>query len=238
MKLIRPGLTWYVDRINENKPFAFVRYGDGEWSAILNDGRRMTGTRSHSLTIPGMQKQLRRSLMEKPKNRRYIVSLRQTALTRQIEVWLYRRGLLKGWHDCTVFYKASRKAQLFPLIDALRKSELSLVVVGPPHLAKLKKRARLPVDRFIPVARRNCYRGIGKAIDAVLDTKEKPMIVSISAGPPGKLIAWRLFKHIGKNSVIMDFGSLWDIYCSVPSRNYQRKMKAATLEINLGGKNA
>lgn len=237
MKLSRPGLAWYVDRINENKSFTFVRYGDGEWSAILNDGRKMTGTGSHRLDLPGMRKQLSQSLMEKSKSKRYIVALRQTALKPNITTWLYQRGLLKGWHDCTVFYKASRRGQLFPLIEAIRKSELSLVVVGPPHLAKLKTRAKLPVERFIPVPKRNCYKVIGKTIDAILDQRGKPLFVSISAGPPGKLIAWRLFKHIGQNSIIIDFGSLWDIYCGVASRHYQRKMKAETIAKNLGGDN-
>ena len=233
MKLIRPGLQWYVDKIKDNDPFTFIRYGDGEWSAIINDGRAMTGSRSHKLTIPAMQEQLRQSLLEKPVSDRYIIALRETALNAQISNWI-TNSKVKGWHDCTVFYKASRRGQLFPLLDAIRQSDFELVVIGPPNLSKLQAATGLPVKQFIPIPKRNCFGVITEKIKMVLEQKEKPMIISISAGPPGKLIAWRLFKHIGNNSFIIDFGSLWDVYSGSPSRKYQRNMKKETITKNLG----
>jgi hypothetical protein len=233
MKLLKPGLNWYVERIQNNQPFTFVRYGDGEISAILNDGRRTTGSRSHRLDMPNMQSQLRRSILKRPASGSYITALRETALNKRFEAWLLKNKAHRGWHDCTVFYKASRKGQLFPLIDAIRKSEYRLVVVGPPHLAKLQ--SALPVSRFIQVPPRNCYKVLGEKIKLVLKEKDDPLIVSISAGPPGKIMAWQLYQHIGQKSFIMDFGSLWDVYCDKKSRKYHKSMGADTIKRNLGG---
>ncbi|HUS95279.1 MAG TPA: hypothetical protein VMX97_00915, partial [Hyphomicrobiaceae bacterium] len=35
MDVTAPGLAFYADRIKAGKPFAFVRYGNGEWDCIL-----------------------------------------------------------------------------------------------------------------------------------------------------------------------------------------------------------
>lgn len=232
MKLYRPGVGWYAQRIKENKPFTFIRYGDGEISAIINDGRRITGSHSHRLDVPKMKQQLRQSIIRRPNASNYFTAVRETALNRRFETWLIRNNRHTKWHDCTVFYKASRKGQLFPLIDAIRQSDLKLVMIGPPHLAKMQK--HLPVAKFIPVPIRNCYKTIGQKIKLVIAESDEPLIVSISAGPPAKIMAWRLYKHVGEKSFIIDFGSLWDVYVGRPSRRYQRSMSGATIRKNLG----
>lgn len=227
----KPGLQYYVDRIKNNDPFAFVRYGDGEWSAIINDRRARTGSGSQSLTVPALQKDLRRSITQRPKAGNYIMALRESSLKRPISQWLAKHAGGIRWHDCTVFYKASKKGWLNPLIKAFRESELPKVVVGPPWLRKLNGRI-FPVAAHVKVSARDCYAAKKWIIKQVL-TFGKPAIISISAGPTGKVLVRELFRHLGQQSFIVDFGSVWDIYCGKRSRMYMRGMKSGTIDRNL-----
>ncbi len=231
MKTLKPGLQYYAALIASGNPFAFVRFGDGEWSAIINDGRPRTGSGSQLLGIPALQKDLRRSIMQRIRADNYIMSMRESSLKTPIERWLssYAGGIT--WHECTVFYKASKKGQLNPLVKALRESELPKIVVGPPWLRKVNERI-FPVAAHIEILARDCYRTKRWIREQVLAFGE-PAIISISAGPTGKVLVHELFQHIGQHSFILDFGSLWDVYCGKRSRMYMRGMKPGTIDRNL-----
>jgi len=233
VKLLRPSLGYYVARIEANQPFTFIRHGDGEWSAILNDKRRRTSSGSHSLKFPGMQRALRQSLKRCPRNENYIVALRQTAMRQPINHWIAQNATNLNWHDCTVFYKASKKGRLYPFIRALRQSKLPKIVIGPTRLRKLNGPV-FKVASFIEIPTRDCWVKHKQIINAVLNFG-KPAIVSITAGPPAKVFAWELYQKIGKHSFILDLGSLWDVYCGKRTRQYMRGMKPATIKRNLNG---
>ena len=229
--ILRPGLQYYADRIISGEPFAFSRFGDGEWSAITNDRRLRTGSGSQALNIPSLRRDLRRSITQRPKEDNYIMALRESSLKKRVNQWLGKHGGGIQWHDCTVFYKASKKGYLNPLIRAFRGSELPKVVVGPPWLRKLDGRA-FPMAAHIEIPSKDCYKVKRWIVNKTLAFK-KPAIISISAGPTGKVLVRELFQHLGQQSFIIDFGSLWDVYCGNRSRQYMRGMTAETIAKNL-----
>jgi hypothetical protein len=228
-----------VNLIENSQPFTFIRYGDGEWSAILNDRRRRTGSGSHSLKFPGMQIRLRQSLQQCPRVKNYIVALRQTAMKKPINHWIAQNATGLSWHDCTVFYKASKHGRLYPFIKALRQSKLPKIVVGPPWMRKLNG----PVFKMaahVEIPPRDCWLKHKEIVGRVLDFGE-PAIIMISAGPPAKVFAWEFYQEIGKHSFILDLGTLWDVYCTrhngkrIRSRQYMRRMTKETIRRNLHG---
>jgi hypothetical protein len=231
MHVKRFELQHYVNRIKAGKPFSFVRYGDGEWSAILGDRRQRTGSGSHSLTIPQMRRDLRRSIRECHQASNYIMALRQTALKPAIRQWIRVNAPTTAWHDCTVFYKASRKGQLYPFIEAIRNCGLPVIVVGPPWLCKLNDRA-FEIERFVAIPRKDCYYKRGAILKQVLEFGQ-PAFITISAGPAAKAWVWQLYRRIGSHSTILDLGSLWDVYCGKRSRQYHRSMTKETIRRNL-----
>lgn len=233
MNIKQPGLQFYVDKIKRGEPFSFVRYGDGEFSAIIGDSRRRTGSGSHSLTIPQMRVDMRKSVLNRHRADNYIMALRQTAMKLPIKKWIRKHIPDLAWHDCTVFYKASRKGRLYPFVKAIRDSGLPIIVVGPPWMRKLNGRVFKLAD-FIDIPAKDCYRKKDEIVERVLNFG-KPAIVSISAGPPGKIMVWELFRRIGQHSFILDLGSLWDVYCGKRSRQYMRGMKPGTIRRNLHG---
>jgi hypothetical protein len=234
MKLIKPGLQYYVERIRNNQPFTFSRYGDGEWSAILNDRRLRTGSDSHSLKVPSMQKALRHSLRYAPRKRNYIVAMRGTVRMHDAaDEWVNRCAPGLRWHDCTVLYKASKNGHLYPFIKAIRESHLPKIVIGPTRLRKLNGKV-FKLAAFVEIPVRDCWGEHRRIIEQVLNFG-KPAIITITAGPPAKVFAWWLYKEIGEHSFIIDVGSLWDIYSGKRTRAYMRKMSPATIRRNLHG---
>lgn len=234
MRVLNPGIRFYVDKIESGSPFSLARYGDGEWSAILNDGRPRAGTGAGSqvLNIPALRKDMRRSITQRPKEDNYVMALRESSLKGPIQAWLDKHAGGIKWHDCTVFYKASKKGRLNPLVKAFRESELPKVVVGPPWLRELDRVFPVAVHVEIPVT--DCYTAKRWTREQVLAFGE-PAIISVSAGPTGKVLVHELFQHLGHQSFILDFGSLWDVYCGQRSRQYMKGMTAETIARNLDG---
>jgi hypothetical protein len=236
MKLLQPGLQYYAKRIEDNEPFTFIRYGDGEWAAILNESRQRTGSGSHSLKFPKMQQALRRSLTECPHNENYIVALRQTAMKSAINQWIAQNANGLNWHDCTVFYKASKKGRLYPFVKAVKESALPLVVVGPRWLRKLSRVFKGMT--FVEIPPRDCWKKHDEIVTRTLAVANGGAIISISAGPPAKVFAWRLYKEFeqrGQHNFILDLGTLWDPYCGKRSRQYMKRMTPDTIRRNTHG---
>ena len=217
------GLQYYVDRINNNEPFSFVRYGDGEWSAAILHNRARTGTGSHSLTIPKMVRDLQWSLRGIYQVDNYFVATRPNALAQNplIVPWLVTNtpeGTL--WNECRIFCRASMKATLNPFVTALRNLEIPLVFIGPKWLRGLKD-VVFPKARFIEVPTLDCYFA-KETINLQVRKMPRPAVFSFSAGPTAKILIYELFPLIGDRSFLLDLGSLWDIYVGRPTRGYHR----------------
>ena len=230
MKVQSPGLQFYVDKLLKDEPFSFARYGNGEWDCILQLYHK---TRSGSQKFsPGLRKALIASLKTQRAGEYYTALQSTTFLKRiklfhRLEKWVDENAQGLNWHEGEVFTRASRKSQLFPLIEAMKQHRV--VVVGPKWLMKLPF-----ASVFVPVRSRNCWQD-ANAIMAQLRSLRN-VVISFSAGPATKVLIHRLQPIIGKHSWLIDFGSLWDPFCGKNSRRYHSRITPAVQRKNLMGK--
>lgn len=234
-----PGLQYYVDKINTREPFTFIRLGDGEWSAILQD-RARTSSRSQTLKHKSLQQGMMKVIARAPDHDNYILALRSTSFNSRvgIKAWLEQHTPEHvKWHDCTVFYKASKKGQFYPFIQALRDQIFPIIVIGPERLKALDPRV-FPIWRHVIIPGRDCWAQRERILARALrDRLSRPSVYLITAGPAAKVFCWSLFQRVGQQSWILDLGSLWDPYVGKRTRTYHKGMlkRPAIIKRNLTG---
>lgn len=236
--LYKPGLQFYVDKLNSGKKFAFVRYGDADWSTITEHQQQAEfGGAVHQLDLPGLRAGMIQSICEAPDTDNYYLPTRtgvRKAGTVQyfaFLLWLMANRLGEiDWHDCNVFAEASKSGKLWPFIEALRGLDVPRVVVGPPWMRKLRA---FPIDYFIAIPEYDCWLEFDRILAACLDVPG-PVLYSLSAGVAAKALAWNLYQHQA-DSWILDLGSLWDPFVGVQSRSYHRAITRDVIKSNLGG---
>lgn len=208
-------LDLFVRKLESGAPFAFSRWGDGEWRAMLGesgancDGHAYTGA-------------LRNDLSSVLKSRpAYLLGLQPFAvrmLGKRIEEWLKRRHLELHWIDADVFHRASIDGALEPLLESLP----SVVMIGPAHLKGL---SIVPVRKHIVVPDRNCYDSytdIFIQARSVL-AKAPRSVVAMSAGMMSNVLIHHLHATF-PDATLIDFGSLWDPYVGKVTRAYHRQI--------------
>lgn len=235
MDVFSPGLQWYVDKINAGDPFTFIRLGDGEWSAIMQD-RARTSSGSQGLRHSSLQRGMSKVITQAPNDPRYILALRQTSYRAGIQAWLAKnKPTHVQFHDCTQFYKASKKGQLYPFISALRNLDVPIVVVGPERHAGLNGKV-FDIAQHVTIPGRDCWIQRERIVTAALK-RSGPACYLLSAGPAAKVFAWSIFQRVGQQSWIIDCGSLWDPYVGKRTRTYHKGMldNPAVIQRNLTG---
>ena len=226
MNVQAPGLQFYVDKLNAGERFSFARYGNGEWDLILGRGTR-TGSRSQTFT-PELREAMRETLTDARAGTHYAIQtgyLTTLRMMPSVEKWLAAHAPGLPWHEGDVFHKASGRGQLAPLVGALRQKRV--VVVGPPWLE------RLPfADAMVGLRPQNCWQDVD--VIAAQVRMYRDCVVSFSAGPAAKVLIHRLWPEMGEHSWLIDFGSLWDVYCGKRSRKYHKRMSKDVMRRNLG----
>ena len=230
-----PGLQYYVDKLNAGDCYTFIRLGDGEWSAIQGD-RQKTSSGSQTLHHESLRQGMIKVIARAPDDPRYILALRRTSYRANITAWLERNTPPHvRFHDCTVLYKASKKARLYPFIQALRNLDVPIKLIGPERLAGLDGRV-FPIGQHIVIPGKNCWAMRERILSEALADRA-PACYLITAGPAAKVFAWSLFQRVGQHSFILDCGSLWDPYVGKRTRTYHKGMlrNPAIIKANLTG---
>lgn len=234
MKFQAHSLEYYVGLIDSGQPFSFVRYGDGEYQRM----------------IPGMKEKIRQQepelsdalvkTLQLSHERSYFVAsqpedtLQKLGCHDPVVKWVDANTPDIVWHNGDVFHRASSRGKLYPLVKALQ--EYKVVVVGPSWLTALPF-----YDSFIEIPHdtkkghtfdSRSWSMLDRFQEQIL--KHKNCIVSISCGAAAKVLIHRLHAKMNMHSWLIDFGSLWDIYCEHPSRRYHHSMSAETIAQNLG----
>lgn len=234
MKLKSKGLEFYVDKLRKGEPFAFTRYGNGEWDCILRKAET-THSGSQDLTAPRLRENLVNSIVNAYCSDDYLLALqslgtlKRLGLLDSVEHWLKVNTSSLTWYAADVFHNACRDGLLAPLVRQLQNRRL--VIVGPAHLRHLTIFDHL--NYFIEVPARNCWTERRYIETSLLRTVQPGTVVSISAGPTTKPMIHWLYPRFRDTAFLIDFGSLWDVFVDKPSRNYQRRMSEATIRQNL-----
>jgi hypothetical protein len=226
VEILKTELDPILDKFRTGKPFAFSRWGDGEWRSVLGKttGQNCDGHQFYK----ALGVDLANVLRGRPE---YMLGMQSFGLKmypKQIPRWLQAEDLDDlTWYNADVFHYASIKDRLMDIVEALKGRHL--VVVGPDHLKRLKP-DYLDYESFVDVPPKNAYLAkdrIVRDIKAAVDGCDgKRVMVSLSAGMPAEIILDDLYKKlIGKGHSIVDFGSLWDPLVGVNSRRYHRALK-------------
>lgn len=218
---VRP-LAWFVAQLQAGTPFAFSRWGDGEWHAVLGRVRGHNCDR-HPFSLP-LSQALRAVLDSRPPYLLGMQRLAQRIMGPRIRAYLEPRTLHRlDWIDADVFHDASRLGQLGPLVAALNAR--AVLLVGPPHLSKLSPWLGWQQRLEVPLV--DCWAQYGQLrqdVAAVLRAARTSLVVGLSCGMPAKVLLHDLFHDFGRQHTLVDFGSVWDVYAGVPSRVYMRAM--------------
>jgi hypothetical protein len=218
-RVVKKGLDFYVDMLRNGRPFSFARFGDGEWSAIL--GVQGANCDGHEY-FPRLGADLRAAIIE---NLDYFYSIQGRAikyLGKGIRRFLADNNVKIIWHDSDVFHRCDNAGTLFPLVAQLRT--MKTVVIGPAHLRAMDKRV-FEYAHFIEIPPKNCYLDKENISRSVADwyEKEGPAVFCFSASMAANVIIHELFPVVGRNSWLIDFGSLWDCLVGVDSRGGKSK---------------
>lgn len=242
MKVKDISLAQYVEWLENKQYFSILKWGDGEWAAIFNSKGIWIG--SNQPRSIALQKDLRKSLVRSakfshPESQIFFAiprHVREGTGIGKIERYLRVLNLTKiSWIRANPFYYASRDGKLFPLIGALRKKKV--VVIGPAFLRQLSEKTFSYAD-FIEIPPKNCYAAKSEILTAIREIHSElreDVVYSFSAGIATEVFIPTLVSEMPENFLI-DFGSLWDVFCGRRTRGYT-KSASYTEEIlnrNLG----
>ncbi len=200
-----------ADKLRSSEPWAFSRWGDGEWSAVLGLGTENCDGQAYEPLRDG----LRGILRSRPS---YLLGLQPLAMKKfgtQIAAWLRANHLRLPWVHADVFHDLSKEGALLPFLEPLK--DRKVIVVGPERLRGLMR--LLPYVAFVEVPVTNAYAAlwdITARLSAALVSVVRP-VVAFSAGMVSNLLIHELS---GREATLIDFGSVWDPYVGLATRNY------------------
>lgn len=212
MKIIKLPLEWFTQRLSSGMPFAFSRYGDGEFQAILGHQGR---TKDGQTYTPELRAALANTLLFPGPYKYAVGPMAMRMHGPDILAWLEREKITLKWYDTETFLEASINGALLPFIGALR--ERRVVYFGPPHLDRLL--GWLPKIRVRHCNAHNAFAEFAALNNAAIDRIGTFDVMLFSCGPTSKVLIHELNRH-APGLTLIDIGSLFDPYCGVRSRSY------------------
>ena len=195
-----------LDNLEQNKPFVFMRWGDGEWNCIYRKLAKNTNTDGHHY-FPELARSLKRILESENSNQVFEHGLQNFAkIVFQKEIDLYQNI---NWSDADVFVEQSRKGEL----KIKRILNDSLIVGNKNYLGKFKHVLEVPkVDAWLQ---------IDSILDEVLDLSHHFDKIFFCCGMMAAPLMQRIHDHFD-DLCLVDLGSVLDPYIGIQSRLYHK----------------
>lgn len=233
LKLPPPTVDHYADKIMRKEPFAFSRWGDGEWRGVIkheyeilkSSGQSFSSNCDGHMFYPKMCKGLAEVLKRRPG---YSLGMQPASLRMYgpiLKDFLNRNAITTQWHDSDVFHTAARQDQLYKLAEALRQQQL--VYVGPNYLTKLND--QLAINHFVTVPRKNCFQKLPQITEATIracELVEGYFVIGITASMPANILVDRLYQKFGRRAAILDLGSIFDPHAGQNTRSYHKLLRS------------
>lgn len=208
--------TFTVDKlaakIAAQEPFAFSRWGDGEWRAVVAPNARKSNCDGHAY-FPDMSVALGNALRSRPN---YILGFQHwpKKVRKPWCEWLEREGLTDlEWVEANIFHWCAQKGDW-------RFREWPDILVGPMHLEPV-----FPNATCIYVPDKNCWRATEPVLAALrheLRVRDQHTVVGFCASMAAN--AWiHTMHHEYPQHTLIDFGSVFDPLAGVYSRRYMRR---------------
>lgn len=237
-KLFAPGLKYYIQRIKQG-PFSFSRWHDGEWKAIvpgvaplLFPPQRIVWSIEKECAV------LRNAVLNCHRHPNYLMAMfTEIALPhfQPVRKWIAANAPWIRWHNDKVFENAALAGRLFPLVRAIKRQRLPVVVVGPKSLAGLP----LNIAHHVVTPGAKSWPRLWYERDRIkreILAFGKPAFISFSAAMAVNVLIYELWPVIGRHSYMIDFGSLWAGLMGRKNRGWHRRLHKDRARRSLYGK--
>ena len=195
-------------KLETDTPFAFTRWGDGEWFNI----RKIQGANCDgNIYYPDLGDALKEIVKTKQD---YILGAQDyKTFNLPSDVEDYDQD----WVDADVFHKASMEGRLQPLIETLKGKWVTYI--GNEDLKKLPF-----IDEFITIPQNNIWLQRDELIKAVRSTfNDQHKVYCFSAGMATNVFIHDLWLE-NKTNTYIDVGSVFDPYVGKYTRSYHKNL--------------
>lgn len=196
-----------IHNIQNNIPFAFSRWGDGEW---LNVNKASGQNCDGNIYYSDLGDELKKIVEVKQD---YYMGV-QTLIERSVKE---SQKYPQDWCDSDIFHRESINGNLNKFIEVLSNSHI--VYTGNESLKKLDF-----IDEFIEIPYNNCWNQRDEIIEKISNTFDRHKIYLLSAGMACNVFIDRLWK-INNTNTYIDVGSVFDPYVGRNTRRYHKKLK-------------
>ena len=197
------------EKLRDQVPFTFSRFGDGEWLAISQaqpDGTNCDGNKYY--------KDLGKRLEE-------IISKKQDYYIghQNVDAYTLKKDYPQDWVNSDIFHELSEMQGLDYLFDLL--NDIHVVYIGNKSLSSLPF-----VDEFIEIPYNNVWDNYNDVLNEIKnkmnDGIHKTFLLSTG-------MACEVFVHdlwnFNKDNTYMDVGSVFDPYVGRKTRSYHHRLQ-------------
>lgn len=199
----------FIETIASGVPFAFTRWGDGEWLNIRKSpGRNCDGNLYYHDLGDALSK-----IVETRQD--YILGFQDTQWRLPSDVDKYPD---QDWVDADVFHKASMDNRLSSLIETLQTRRV--VYIGNKDLKGLPF-----IDEFIEIPQNNVWLIREEVLEKIKGTIDSHVskVYCFSAGMATNVFIDRLWKY-NRTQTYIDVGSVFDPYVGKITRTYHNRL--------------
>lgn len=199
-----------IKKINKREPFAFSRFGDGEWLNIRKTkGENCDG----NVYYPGLGDRLAEIVSEK---QNYILGAQDYKKWNLLsDVEKYNAN---DWVDADVFHKASMEGNLSLFIEALNTA--NVIYIGNKSLKNLQF-----INKFIEIPYTNVWLDYNNVLNTIYSSfTDTHTVYLFSAGMCANVFIDDLWDR-NKNNSYIDVGSVFDPYVGRKTRSYHKHLK-------------
>lgn len=207
--------TYLTEKLVKNEPFAFTRWGDGEWSCMM--GKMGQNCDGHSYS-PSLAKALR-SVLQKQQS--YYYGLQPKAahdMGEEIEGLLKVLGVDIPFVNADIFHDASAENLLVDFFKAIEKQRV--VLVGSSQLVMM--RMYFPSMTHIEVPATDAwldYEHIRDKLETTLMARRNDVVL-FSCGMMANVLIDDLWSGMFSDMTLINTGSVFDPYCGRCTRKY------------------
>jgi hypothetical protein len=199
----------FIETIDSGVPFAFTRWGDGEWLNIRKSpGRNCDGNLYYHDLGDALSK-----IVETRQD--YILGFQDTQWRLPSDVDKYPD---QDWVDADVFHKASMDNRLSSLIETLQTRRV--VYIGNKDLKGLPF-----IDEFIEIPQNNVWLIREEVLEKIKGTIDSHVskVYCFSAGMATNVFIDILWKY-NRTQTYIDVGSVFDPYVGKITRTYHNRL--------------
>lgn len=211
---------FYLDLIKTSKPFSLSRFGDGEVLCMFHNGwlhENCDGSKFLDELIEPMKQIFRNQYPYYHCILDCSFDLNGDKFTEFVEQTCPDMPLYNG----EIWQHLSFSDRITELVEALSLHQP--VFIGASHLSKVSKMNSIGDISHILTPDRDSYKSFNRIFDDCMKYHEiGHRFFAFACGYTSKILIDTLFPYIGHDSFLVDFGSVFDPYCGVLSRDGMR----------------